>query len=170
VRAALDDPGLRGELTTHALARLGTWLSDRPAAVRADAAEEIVQEALQRAWKRRDTFDPAAGTSVAGWVHGILNYVLSEHCRALRKQPAQPAADPVSWETLADRMDPTTELADLLDQLPAEPRRIVTLHHLDGLTHREIGGQLGISEANSRIRLARAMLELRRLAGKEGGR
>jgi RNA polymerase sigma-70 factor (ECF subfamily) len=174
VRAALDDPGLRGELTAHALARLGTWLSDRPAVVRTDAAEEIVQEALRRAWDRRATFDPAAGSSVAGWVHGILNNALSEYCRALRKQPAQLPADPAGWESLAGRMDPAGDTADVqtwLDQLPADQRRIVTLHHLDELSHREIGKQLGISEANSRIRLARAMLELRRLAaGKEGGR
>ncbi|HVK17095.1 MAG TPA: sigma-70 family RNA polymerase sigma factor [Fimbriiglobus sp.] len=173
-RAALDAPELRGELTAHALARLGIWLSDQPAATRADAAQEIVQETLQRAWRRRDTFDPAAGTSLAGWTHGILNHVLSEHCRALRKQPAQPPADPAGWEDLAARMDPAedpAEVNDLLDLLPADRRQIVTLYYLNELSHREIGERLGISEVCSRVRLARALNELRRLAaGKEGGR
>jgi len=174
VRATLDDPGHRNELMAHAVARLLGLLSDRPAAVRSEVAADAVQEALTRAWHGRATFDPAAGVSVAGWVHGILNNVLSEHCRKLRKQPAQPPADPADWENLAARMEPADapgELGPLLAGLPEGPRQIVTWHHLEGLSHREIADRLGIGEPCSRVRLTRAMNDLKQLAtGKEVGR
>jgi RNA polymerase sigma factor (sigma-70 family) len=57
----------------------------------------------------------------------------------------------------------------LLDRLPTDHRQIIAMHHLDGLTHREIGERLRITEQNSRVRLARAMLGLKRLASGEVG-
>jgi RNA polymerase sigma-70 factor (ECF subfamily) len=171
VRAAVNAPGVREELRHHALARLGVWLADRPPTARAAEAEDAVQDAVERGLARRSTFDPARGTA-RGWLHGILDRVVSERCRALRKLPAQPPADPAAWDVVAACLedDPDT-LAELLDRLPADQRLIVTLHHLDGLTHRQIGERLGISEQNSRVRLARAMLGLKRLAaGVEDGR
>jgi RNA polymerase sigma-70 factor (ECF subfamily) len=126
-----------------------------------------VQEASKRAWERRAEFDP--NRSVAAWLHGILELVLYEHCRTLRKQPAQPAANPAAWDALAERLaNDAGGLSELLDALPDNQRQIVTMHHLDGLSHEQIAAKLNISVGNSRIRLARAMGELKRLAAKGG--
>lgn len=174
VRAALGDPALRAELVRHAVARLGVLLADRPWTVRVEAAEDAVQEALNRAVERQATFDPNAGTTAAGWVHGILNNVLSEHCRKLRKQPAQPPADPTAWENLVADMDTTSvpaALDELLARLPEASRQIIVWHHVDGRTHRDIAAVRGISEANARTRLCRALTDLKRIAAElEGGR
>jgi RNA polymerase sigma-70 factor, ECF subfamily len=169
VRAALDDPELRNELIRHALSRLGKLLADRPAAVRADIAGDAVQEASKRAWERRAEFD--ASRSVAAWLHGILELVMYEHCRTLHKQPAQPDANPAAWDAMAEHFaSDSVELNELLNALSADQRRIVTMHHLDGLGHEQIAAELGISVGNSRVRVARAMIALRELAAKEGGR
>lgn len=167
VGRAATDPGVVAELTSHAAARL---LARRPELV-ADA----VQETLKRAVARTADYDPRRGTP-AGWLHGILNRVLAEQARAARRQPAQPAADPATWAALAARLDSDAdevrrELGDLLAGLEPDHREIVTLHHLDELSHADIAAKLGISPAASRTRLARAMNALRGLAArKEGGR
>lgn len=170
VRAALDDCDLRAGLDCHARARLGQLLSDRPLAVRREQAEDAVQEVCRRALEVRERFDSATGT-VAAWLHGMLERVLHERCRAVRKQPLQPTAEPDAWGALAARMSAPSgseELTRLLALLPEEPRRIVTLHHLDGLSHDEIAARLGISPSNSRVRLARAMNALRTLGEQVG--
>src|SRR5262249_50887908 len=115
---------------------------------------------------------PTQGKTVAAWMHGILERVLHERCRSLRKQPVQPAANPAAWDSLAARMsdaDGSAELTSLLARLPEEQRQIITLHHLDGLSHEQIAAEFKISVGCSRVRLARAMTELKRLAAEEGG-
>lgn len=171
VRRAAEDPETRAGLLAHACARLGHLLGDRPAIARKELAEEAVQEVLRRALTRSAGYDPARATPI-GWLHGFLNHVLSEQCREVRKQPAQPDADPAVWDALEARLaGDAPDLTDLLDALPADQRHIVSIHHLDGMSHREIADRLGISEAASRVRLARAMNALRQLAArKEGGR
>ena len=110
---------------------------------------------------------------MAAWLHGILEHVLHEQCRVLRKQPAQPTADPGAWDGLAACLsapNDSPELATFLANLPDEQRQIVVMHHLEGMPHEQIGNALGISAGNSRVRLARAMIELKRLAPKEDAR
>jgi len=172
VRAALEDPGLRMQLYRHALARLGQVLSNRPRAFREEIAAEAVQEAFARAFERQNEFNPAQLPVPGPWIHGILERVLQEHVRSLRKQPAQPAADPVGWENVTAQIsDPNRrgELMKILEQLPEDQRRIVQLHHLEGMTHEQIAATQHISVACSRVRLARAMQALRSIAAKGGG-
>jgi RNA polymerase sigma-70 factor (ECF subfamily) len=172
VRTALNQGAILEDLNRHARARLVVLLGDRPEAVRVEVAADAVQETGRRALGLQESFDPSQA-SVAAWLHGILEYVLHEQCRALRKQPAQPSADPGAWDGITARLsvpDDSPELATFLGNLPDEQRRIVVMHHLEGMTHEQIGNVLGISAGNSRVRLARAMIELKRLAPKEDAR
>src|SRR5262245_50881592 len=92
VRAALADPHVQADLTAHALVVLGRWLEGRPATDRLENAREVVQETSARALAKRAGYDCAAGT-VTAWLHGILNKVLLQAARTLRRQPAQPPND-----------------------------------------------------------------------------
>jgi RNA polymerase sigma-70 factor (ECF subfamily) len=50
-------------------------------------------------------------------------------------------------------------------QLPERQREILRLHHVEGLPHGDIAARLGLSEANSRMLLSRALARIgRRLA------
>ncbi len=157
----LSDPALRSKLLTHARARLKD----------PEAAEDAVQEAYARALKQRTKYDP--GQSLVGWVFGFLKNVILEEYRKRGKQPAQPPASLDDFEHVASRMGPGSDphaLPNLLAQMPEPDRRIVTMHHLNDLSHEEIGEVLGISVGNSRVRLGRAMHKLKQLAAKEGAR
>jgi RNA polymerase sigma-70 factor (ECF subfamily) len=141
-------------------------------AVRADAAADAVQETGRRALALQEGFEPTQA-SVAAWLHGILELVLHEQCRTLRKQPVQASADPSTWDDLKaclSEPNDSPNLTTLLAVLSEEQRRIVVMHHLDGMTHEQIAIAFGISVGNSRVRLARAMIELKRLAAKEDAR
>jgi len=48
-------------------------------------------------------------------------------------------------------------LAEAIDALPPRCREIVILRKLDGLSHREIAGRLGISEETVQVQLGRGM-------------
>ena len=157
----LGDPALYEKLKKHALVRLQD----------ADAAADAVQEAYARALKRKATYDSTH--PLACWMFGILANVIREEWRKQRQRAIQPPANLDDFEHIASRMGPGSDpstLPNLLAQMPEPDRRIVTMHHLDELSHEEIGAVLGISVGNSRVRLGRAMHKLQQLAEKEGAR
>ncbi len=157
----LSDPALRSKLLTHARARLKD----------PEVAEDAVQEAYARALKHRAKYDPAQ--PLVGWVFGFLKNVILEEYRKRGQQPVQPPASLDDFEHVASRMGPGSDphaLPNLLAQMPEPDRRIVMMHHVDELSHEEIGAILGISVGNSRVRLGRAMHKLKQLAAKEGAR
>jgi RNA polymerase sigma-70 factor (ECF subfamily) len=172
VQAALEDSDVRSGLLDHARAVLGRWLAERPAAVRAEAAAEAVQETQLRALQKRCEFDPAVAR-VRGWLHGIMNNVLFETARSLYRLPAQALQDSAAWEHLAANLAPQAAedvpdrlaAADCLARLPAEHRQILQLRFYDGLSHEDIAGRLGISPGNARVRLCRALAAAKALAG-----
>jgi RNA polymerase sigma-70 factor (ECF subfamily) len=171
VRTALDDPALRDGLLNHALAVLGRRWADRPATDRIDKAKEALQETCVRALQKRHDYNPAQ--PVRPWLHGILNNVLSEMTRSLRRSPAQESADAAAWEQLA--VDFTTDAAQVvpnrldvagyLAQLPPEHREMLQLRFYGGLSHDEIAIRQGISLVNARVRLCRALIAAKAIAG-----
>lgn len=172
VRAALDEPDVRSGLLDHARAILARRLADRPATVRSEATADAVQETKTRAWQKRHEYDPASGT-VWAWLHGIMNNVLFETIRSLRELPAQAPADPAAWERLATDLAPHAAnavldrlaAADYLSRLPADQQQMLRLRFYEDLSHREIAARLGISEANARVRLCRALAAAKAIAG-----
>lgn len=67
---------------------------------------------------------------------------------------------------VASPPDRDTDHGDLLaavQRLPDTLRHVVILRQVEGFSHQEIAGLLGITAGNSRIRLARALEALRRL-------
>lgn len=176
VKAALDDSEVRTGLLDHARAVLGRRLAGRPAAIRSDASAEAVQETQLRALQKRHEYNPAVG-AVRGWLHGILNKVLSETIRSICVLPAQAAADHAAWERLGTDLRPGAAQSvpnwlagdDYLMRLPAKHRQILQLRYYEDLSHREIGARLGISPNAARVRLCRALAAVKIIAGVGAG-
>src|SRR6266536_1259683 len=134
VRDAVADPDAR--------AGLGRRSAGRPRSTREDEAQDVVQEACERALARGAEYNPAVGT-VTAWLHGFLDRTLLSLGRQARRQPAQQpddwdetAADPrlVSDGAAADRLDAAT----VLDRLAAEHRAVLELRLVQGLNHAAI--------------------------------
>ena len=142
------------------LLRFAWWLA-RDRAV----AEDVVQEALLRAWRCRDALkDPAAAR---GW---LLTIVRREHARLYeRKRLEITDLDAViAAEDSQLATEDGDELAGLrraIMQLPDEYRVPLVMQVLGGFTAAEIARELKLSTAAVLTRLFRARNRLRRIYG-----
>jgi len=142
------------------LLRFAQWLArDR------SIAEDIVQEALLRAWRSRDALkDPAA---VRPW---LLTIVRREHARLYeRKRLELVALDDamdIPDNTAAAAADPDLlALRHGIMRLPIEYREPLVLQVLAGFTTEEIARELELTNTAVLTRLFRARHKLRELCG-----
>lgn len=123
-----------------------------------DEREAIAQEALARAWERRDRFDPARGPAES-WLFGLIRNVAREQHRAARRNDNL-------WQRLVGRDTPESDertlLVDAVERLSLQDQEILFLKFWVGLSHREIGDRLGTTSAACRQRLRRAVTRLGR--------
>jgi RNA polymerase sigma-70 factor, ECF subfamily len=129
-----------------------------------EAARDLVQDALIRAYRAFDTFTP--GTNSRAW---LLTIVYSVFINGYHRQRRRPVTVPM--ETLesrfADRLNASPDAgfgaavtdADVLaalDDLPEEFRATVLLVDVDELTYEEAAAALGCAVGTVRSRLHRA--------------
>jgi RNA polymerase sigma-70 factor, ECF subfamily len=122
-------------------------------------AEDVVQDALVRAWRRRETFDPDRG-SVRAWLLAVLLDQARRH--RVRLWSARPRL--VVDATVTD--DPAGHRLDVehaVRNLPSRQRQVVTLHYLADLPVAEVAGVLAISESTVKSELFDARARLRKV-------
>ena len=73
-------------------------------------------------------------------------------------------ADPAeNAEQVMIEDDDVTRLAQAIEKLPAGAQRVLRLHKLEGLSHREVADRLGVSKSAVEKHMSVAMTHLRRL-------
>lgn len=137
-----------------------------------NAAEEIVQEAFWRVWKRAATYETGRG-QFAGWMLSIVHNLTIDEMRRRRARPNTISTD-VEDDSILELPDADMDVAEAafstvtkeqvrlaLEGLPAAQRSVIELAYFDGLTHQEIAQQLNepIGTIHTRARLA--LLKLR---------
>ena len=123
-------------------------------------AEDAVQEAICTAFARRDSLREM--DKFRPWVLRILTNKCYDACRKRQNTVDLEAAGEVPAATgldTAERLSLWQAVMSLSDDL----RATVTLFYYDGMSVREIGGILGISEAAVKTRLRRGRERLRLL-------
>jgi len=125
----------------------------------AEAAGDVVQEAMWRAWQRLGELKEPA--RFAAWLCGIVRNLALDHRRRQRQPPPvpmRPVSSPV--DELVD-----AELGQQLDQALASldevSRLIVVLRYYQGLSSKQIAPLLDLSAAAVDMRLSRAREALR---------
>lgn len=139
----------------------------------AELSDELAQEALVRAWQKREQYRP--GSSPRAWLITIARNQLMEHHRRLDRDRRH-VADLVREELLRHRPpDDGTDgrrLAALricLEGIGEEHRRLIEMVHGDGVTSEEAASALGIKPEACRQRLSRLQRKLRECAEKRLG-
>jgi RNA polymerase sigma-70 factor (ECF subfamily) len=132
-------------------------------------AEDLTQETFVRAARPGAVFRGLA--SERSWLFAIALNLCRDHFRAAARRPAParypktvervPAGEDVERSLL--RAEMSACIAEYLFRLPEPQRDVVALRDMGGLTHREIGAALGLSEAASRVHLHRGRKALRAL-------
>jgi len=124
-------------------------------------AEDIAQDALLRAWRRRSTLrEPERRNQ---WLATIVrNEAFRQHAR-VRPDPT----DTIELSEGAEdsRVVAAVELADLhqaLKKLSEKDRDLLEMRYQDDLTQGAIARKLGIPEGTVKVRLHRARNKLRR--------
>lgn len=138
-----------------------------------ELAEEVVQEAFWRVWRRSRSFESERGR-VAQWVFGIAHNLCIDEIRRMRVRPTPVYEDvehPVIRQLVDEHVDVSgaawaTErrrfIEEALSRLPSAQRQVIELAYFAGLSHQEIAARLDrpLGTVKTRVRLG-----LRKLNG-----
>jgi RNA polymerase sigma factor (sigma-70 family) len=128
------------------------------------AAEEVTATAFERAYRKRSRFDPRRGEPRA-WLFGIARNAALDELRR-RGRHAELAAEPADLslprpDESAEEAERRLAVSAALGTLDARERELIALKFFAGLSNREIGAVVGLSESNAGTRLHRAVTKLR---------
>jgi RNA polymerase sigma-70 factor (ECF subfamily) len=141
------------------------------------AAEDLVQDALERAYSHYDRFQP--GTNMRAWLFRILSNLAISQYRRRATAPVVESLDDGEDFSLYDQLlaagdtgsDVEARVLDLLGQesiraaieaLPIEFRMVVLLADVEGFAYKEIADILGIPRGTVMSRLFRGRRLLQR--------
>lgn len=137
-------------------------------------AEDVAQHTFLQAWRNADRFEP--GRDFAPWLATIARRAAIDALRKEQRRPttgldddAAALSDPRDIPDAA-QIELTWDVRAAVDMLDDDQREVVRLHHLEGLTHREIAARLEVPVGTVKSRLARAGRRLSNRLHHHGGR
>lgn len=154
-----------------AATNLARWLTRGGA-----EADDIVQEAMLRAYRSFDTF---RGEAVKPWLMAILRNCHRDSLEQKKRHSAAPlddqdgntiaAGDPTPEASAIERGD-GRELNKAIAALPEEFREVVILRELEEMSYRDIAAATGapIGTVMSRLARGRALLKAELTRGSHG--
>ncbi|TMC52364.1 MAG: RNA polymerase sigma factor [Chloroflexi bacterium] len=140
------------------LGTLTAMLGDRA------AAEDCVQDAFERAYKKWPTWQPIAPAEA--WVHRIAVNAAVSYKRKMRLREVGEVIRRIGRPGLAPDPQVLAENSDLaaaLAKLPPKQAAVIVLRHYHGYTNRSIAQALGIPERTVASRLAVAKERMRQM-------
>ena len=128
------------------------------------AAEDVTAAAFERAYRKRNRYNPRKGSRRA-WLFGIARNATLDELRRRGRQ-ANLATDPEDTSVaaavdVAEESDTKLEVRRALATLPGRDRELIALKFFAGLSNSEIATALGCSESNAGTRVHRAVTKLR---------
>lgn len=157
------------DLFRHYYARVHAFILGRVADPQ--LAQEVAGDVFFEVWRSADRF--RGESRVSSWLFGIAHYRCLAALR-MRHAAKRSRVVPTNVEYLQavpdpshgpDRIDSREELQmvmEAIEQLPETYRAVAELALVEGLSHDEIAGRLGIRADNVRTRVSRARAQLRR--------
>ena len=127
-----------------------------------DLARDITQDAFIRAFERLNEFRGEARLST--WLHTIAMSVALNTLRKVKRLRREVDLEEGMGEAGTKREaepDLKQRLAAAIDALPEGYRAVFVMHDVEGYTHEEIGGALGVETGTSKAQLSRARAKLR---------
>jgi RNA polymerase sigma-70 factor (ECF subfamily) len=133
-------------------------------------ADDLVQEALLRAWSNSDKFQ--LGTSLRAWLFTILRNIYYSQYRK-RSREVQDSNGVYAREiAVQGDQESHLDLADFrkaLAKLPPQQREVLTMVGASGLSYEEAAAICGVEVGTIKSRLSRARTKLSELLGLNEG-
>ncbi len=135
-------------------------------------AEEVTQDAFERAWRYAPSFDRSRGR-FATWLLSMTHHIAIDVLRKRQRRPQVVGGDPgaLALELMADpRADVAATTVErvqgarvrtALRALPDSQRQAIELAYFGGLSHLEIAAALGDPLGTVKARIRRGMERLR---------
>jgi len=130
------------------------------------AADDLVQDAVLRAFKALDQFQP--GTNLKAWLFTILRNQFYEQRRRARRETAVMAEFAETDTPVTSNQHERSEVADLqvlIFRLPPLLREALILIGAQGLTHEEAAAICSVPVGTMKARLFRARAQLVTMTG-----
>ena len=131
-------------------------------------ADDLVQEAMLKAWGNQAAFKP--GTNMKAWLFTILRNTYISQYRKARREVED--ADGAFTDSLAEKGRQEGHMAfldlrDALSELPEDQREAVLMVGAAGLTYDEAAEIIGVAAGTVKSRVSRARARLSELMGGE---
>lgn len=134
---------------------------------RPDAAEEVCARIWQKAWSKREQFDPQKGV-VDQWIFGIARNEVNKYFGfwqwkrffSLEEEQSYTAQEPTPLEQLQEQ-EKNQVLLRALQILNARERDLISFKFFADFNNRQIAHMTGMSESNVGTTLSRAIHKLR---------
>lgn len=127
-----------------------------------EEAEDVTQETFLKAYRALPRFD--AGRPFKPWIFAIATNTALNAIRSRQRRGVQLELDPAlpaHREATATSGDRAERLERALAELAPRAGQLITLHYHEGLSLKESGAILGMSEGAAKAALCRARQELR---------
>lgn len=134
-----------------------------------EPAEEIVQNIFLKLWEKRENI--SIDTSLKSYLFRSVYNSCNNHLAHIKIQNkyisfakqailrneglSDPVMDSLTYKELNDN------IAEAIERLPSECKKIFKMSRFDGLKYMEIAGQLGISVKTVETQISRALIRLR---------
>lgn len=125
-------------------------------------AEDVVQEGFLHAYRALARFLP--DQPFGAWLYRIVTNAALDLVRRRKVRDADPLPEtvPLPFRDPGESAELRRRLTEALVDLGERQRAVIVLHDIEGFTHGEIGGMLGIPEGTARSDLHHARAAMRR--------
>jgi RNA polymerase sigma-70 factor (ECF subfamily) len=133
------------------------------------AAEDVVQEALVRAWRHPDALVNGKG-SVRGWLLTVTRNLVVDRARARAARPTEVDERAAATSAAHDRADAVVDsmvVTEALERLSDEHRCVLVELYFNGSNVAETSQKLRIPAGTVRSRAYYALRALRQIIGSE---
>lgn len=129
----------------------------------AEMARDCTQDTFVRAFEKLASFRGDAAFST--WLHAVATSVTLNSLRKVRRlrryETDLEASETAAASARSAEPDLKDRLRQAIDALPEGYRTVFVMHELEGFTHDEIAGALGVEVGTSKAQLSRARARLR---------
>ncbi|MBM6596622.1 sigma-70 family RNA polymerase sigma factor [Microvirga pudoricolor] len=130
-------------------------------------AEEAVHDTFMQVWQRAASFDPSRGTGRA-WLYTVLRNRALNILRGETRtdlvddfEPMGLTSEDEDAEAIMLRLSETSALKRCLQRLEPRRRQAVILSYMQGLSHGELAGRMGVPLGTAKAWIRRALATLR---------